>query len=92
MNTLYESLYQYAGKREDLTRWLHDQDIVRDYQSSVTYSQRQEKELRDGLTEGWLELFERYVENMDLRQDLEGLMLFCQGLSMGIQLGVQACL
>ena len=49
MESIYDALYNYAQNRQDLTRWLHDEDIVKDYQECLEYSTRQEKQLMEAL-------------------------------------------
>ena len=43
MKSIYDALYNYAQNRQDLTRWLHDEDIVNDHQECLEYSTRQER-------------------------------------------------
>ncbi len=91
MTTLYDALYHYAIGRRDLTKWLHDEDIVKDYQDSRRFAGTQREALL-GLLKGEARtLFQKYGENREEQGELEGYMLFCQGLALGLQLGMRAC-
>ena len=87
MVTLLDALYNWAGERPDLTRWLPDEDIRRDYLDSTKYAEEQELALRQKLSGDDLTLFERFRGNQDMANELYGRMIFTQGLSMGLQLG-----
>ena len=91
MTTLYDALYHYAIGRRDLTKWLHDEDIVKVYQDSRRFAGTQREALL-GLLKGEARtLFQKYGENREEQGELEGYMLFCQGLALGLQLGMRAC-
>ena len=92
MLTCYETLYNYAKRQEDLTRWLHDIDIVKDYLQCLGHSAHQQEQLKSTLTGEELDLFLKFGENLDAVQDYEQQMLFCQGLSIGLELGLRALL
>ena len=49
MQTIYDALFNFAQDRQDLTRWLHDGDIVEDHQDCLEFSTRQEKQLMEVL-------------------------------------------
>lgn len=72
-------------------RWLHDEDIVKDYQECLEYSTRQEKQLMEALDDPARKQFEIYIGNVQGVRDYERVMFFCQGLAMGLELGVRAC-
>ena len=91
MTTIYDTLYNYAQNRQDLTRWLHDEDIVKDYQECLEYSTRQEKQLMEALDDPARSQFDIYTDNVRGVRDYERMMFFCQGLAMGLELGVRAC-
>ena len=91
MKSIYDALYNYAQNRQDLTRWLHDEDIVKDYQECLEYSTRQEKQLMEALDDPARKQFEIYIGNVQGGRDYERVMFFCQGLAMGLELGVRAC-
>lgn len=91
MITPIDALFNYAQDRRDLTRWLRDEDVAKDYTACLRYGEEQEKELSQALDGELHQLFERYVENVDERHMLERQMMFCQGLAVGLQLGVRAC-
>ena len=91
MESIYDALYNYAQNRQDLTRWLHDEDIVKDHQECLEYSTRQEKQLMEALDDPARKQFEIYIGNVHGVRDYERMMFFCQGLAMGLELGVRAC-
>lgn len=91
MESIYDALYNYAQNRQDLTRWLHDEDIVKDYQECLEYSTRQEKRLMEALDDPARSQFDIYTGNVQGVRDYERMMFFCQGLAMGLELGVRAC-
>ena len=64
MESIYDALYNYAQNRQDLTRWLHDEDIVKDYQECLEYSTRQEKQLMEALDDPARKQFEIYIGNV----------------------------
>lgn len=82
-----ETLYKQALKTENMTRWLRDGDVIKDYEDSVRYSEEEKKSLLSTLTKEDLEEFRRYIDNRAEQEDAESRMLFSQGLSMGIRLG-----
>ena len=45
MTTLYDALYNYAIGRQGLTKWLHDEDIVKDYRNSRSFAGQQREAL-----------------------------------------------
>jgi len=87
MQTPLDALYAYAVKRDDLTRWLPNEDISESYRSAATYADEQRAELCARLGAGDLELFRKFLDNADEAHEMEGEMLFCQGLSIGLRLG-----
>ena len=91
MQTAYDALYNFAQDRQDLTRWLHDGDIVEDHQDCLEFSTRQEKQLMEVLDGPARKQFEIYIGNVQGVRDYERMMFFCQGLAMGLELGVRAC-
>ncbi len=91
MTTIYDALFNFAQDRQDLTRWLHDGDIVEDYQDCLEFSTRQEQQLMEVLDGPARKQFEIYIGNVQGVRDYERMMFFCQGLAMGLELGVRAC-
>ena len=91
MTTLYDALYNYAIGRQGLTKWLHDEDIVKDYRNSRSFAGQQREALLGLLNGEARTLFQKYGENREEQGELEGYILFCQGLALGLQLGVRAC-
>ena len=91
MTTLYDTLYSFAQNQQDLTRWLHDEDVVQDYRDCLEFSVSQEKQLMEVLENNARYLFENYTGNVQGVRDYERQMFFCQGLAMGLELGVRAC-
>lgn len=90
MITLLDALYNWAEERPDLTRWLPDEDIRRDFLDSAKYTEEQGAALRQRLSGDELALFERFRDNQDMMNELYSHMIFSQGLAMGIQLGTLA--
>lgn len=82
-----ETLYNQAINTDNLTRWLRDGDIVKYYEDSVGYAEKEQAQLLSTLTGDVLKQFSRYIENRAAQEGLEQLMMFSQGLSMGIRLG-----
>ena len=74
MESIYDALYNYAQNRQDLTRWLHDEDIVKDYQECLEYSTRQEKQLMEALDDPARKQFEIYIGNVQGVRDYERMM------------------
>ena len=82
-----ESLYRQVIHEKNPTRWLQTDDIIKSYEDSVRFSEEGQVQLLERLTGGDLEKFRRYIDNQAERQDAEGRILFCQGLSIGLRLG-----
>ena len=90
MLSIYDALYNCAQDRQDLTRWLRDEDIVQDYLQCARLSARQREQLQTCLGKDGLDLFSKFCENWETMRDYEQEMLFCQGLAMGLELGLCA--
>ena len=90
MITVFEVLYNYASNSPDLNRWLRDEDTLRDYADSGKFAQEQASQLMNCLTGEERTLFEKYMGNIEEHWSMRNYMLFCQGLAMGLQLGLSA--
>lgn len=91
MATPLDALYEYALDRHDLTHWLPE-DVAKEYGFILQYSEEQEKELLEQLTGAERTLFQRLMKNVNARQEAEQEMLFCQGVAMGLRLGLFSAL
>ena len=88
MTPLLELLYDYAWHQPDLTRWLLGTNEVQDYHQSVKEADRHGQQLRERLDRPEREVLLGYINNADVQAAYERQMMFCQGLSMGLELGL----
>lgn len=82
-----EVLYREAMEGGNMKRWLRDEDVVKDYRDCARYAEEGEEQLLSALGGGDLQLFRRYLDNREGREEAERRMIFGQGLSMGLRLG-----
>ena len=90
MKTPLDALYDYARQQDDLARWLFNDDIAETYREATAYAHKQQLQLLDSLAPGDLERYRKFLENSDEAHELDGEILFCQGLSIGLRLGALA--
>lgn len=83
----FEILYKQATGRGDLTRWLRDGDLVKDYEDSVRFAQEEQEHLLRVLSGDDLKRFRCYLDNKEYQTDAEFRIVFSEGLSMGLRLG-----
>ena len=88
MTQLFELLYDYAWYQADLTRWLFSTDDVRSYHHCIEETGEQEQKVRELVGEPGLPALLDYINSVDAQRDYERQMLFCQGLAMGLELGL----
>ncbi len=88
MTELYELLYDYAWRQTDLTRWLLRTNDVQDYHRCMEEADGHERQLRELLGKPEREVLLSYINSTDVRAAYERKMLFCQGLAMGLELGL----
>lgn len=82
-----ETLYNQSLKRTDLSWWLNNKDLIKDYKDTIHYLSEEQEQLFAALSGHEEEVFQRYVENQDCRTDLECQMYFSQGFVIGLRLG-----
>ncbi len=87
MTTIIEALYNWAASRPNTTRWLHDEDIVAEYESNGQFMGMAEATLLKTLSSEDLDVFDRYIENRNMREELQNEMIFAQGVAIGVYLG-----
>ena len=88
MTTVYEALFNYAQDQKNLTRWLLRTDDVQEYHRCAAQADEQEQKLRELLDKPGRALLLGYINNADVRAAYDRQMLFCQGLAMGLELGL----
>ena len=90
MTHLFELLYDYAYHQPDLTRWLFSSYDARNYYRCKSEADEQEQKVRELVGKPGLPALLDYINSVDAQRDYERQMLFCQGLAMGLELGLRA--
>ena len=90
MPSIYEVLYDYACRRTELVRWLRNPLEVQYYYNCQEDADEFEQQLKEVLDQNGQRLLLGYIDSANLQRFFERQMLFCQGLSMGLELGLWA--
>lgn len=88
MISMLDALYRCAAEQEDLTHWLANSDLIREYREMSAHARELEETLTTSLPEPGRTEFGKFVDNVTEQEELERQMLFCQGLAMGLRLGM----
>lgn len=82
-----ESLYAKSYERSDLSWWLMDRDMIREYEENVRRVENGYKRLLEALSGKELEMLQRLAEVQDDSTDSERRIFFSQGFCAGLHLG-----
>lgn len=87
-----ESLYVKSYERSDLSWWLMDRDMIREYEENVRRVENRYERLSEVLSGKELEMLQRLAEVQNDSTDAERRIFFTQGFCAGLRLGTLCAL
>lgn len=80
-------LYDEVSTETDITRWLGDRDLVKEYKDTLRFLSEEADHLLSVLSGRDREVFQRYMENRVCQMELECQMQFAMGFATGLRIG-----